>query len=204
MGVTAQTVAYADGNNGVVYPITDRRLHDYITSGNSGIVHGCAITLNGGNKLHITAGWGIARGCIFTVTEQDINITMASTGTAIGYAFLRISTSASTAEFITATGATFSPDSLRHDDLTANDGVYEMAIAQYSVTTSTASNLEVIAPTVPAVGGGGDVMPKSGGEFTGNVQAYSIRRATKGLRNSTVTDALGAPVSTIELYYRRK
>ena len=134
MSIMVHQVPYTGGTNGQVYPITDRRLIDFISSGKSGVVTGCDITNPSGNTLSIASGWGIAKGCIFTIAAENVSATVASSGTMLGELILQVDTVNSTASWITNVGN--SATVLTEDDLTASDGVYEILFADYQIDTA--------------------------------------------------------------------
>ena len=150
MSVTVHQVPYAGGTNGQVYPITDRRLIDFISSGASGVVVGCNVTNPSDNNLQISSGWGIAKGCIFTIATETVVATLAGSGSHFGELILTIDTSNSTAAW--STTVVDGPTPLTEDDLTASDGTYQMLFATYDVDTVSISNLQEEFATISPAG----------------------------------------------------
>lgn len=134
MSVTVHQVPYTGGANGQVYPITDRRIIDYMARKESGVVVGCEVTNGGGNTLNISSGWGIASGCVFTIANESVTAALSASGSHTGELILVIDTTAGTGSFRTTAGEY--PSDLEQDDLTAGDGVYEILFATYAVSTS--------------------------------------------------------------------
>lgn len=148
MSIIAHTVGYVDGDNGQVFPITDRRIFDRLSHRESGIISGCEITHVSANTVHITDGWGIASGCVFTIGAEDISVELAPSGELAGWLYARISTTASSAEFVSEVGVEFDPEDLRQDDLTTGDGIFEIPLATYTATTTGLNDFDVIAPAI--------------------------------------------------------
>lgn len=134
MSLIVHQVPYVSGQNGQVYPITDRRLIDFAAKGQSGVVTGCGVTNPSGNTLAIATGWGIASGCIFSIASETVQAEAASSGMEVGELILQVDTSASTGTWITNHGS--STSALTQDDLTAADGIYQIRFATYQIDTS--------------------------------------------------------------------
>lgn len=134
MSLIVHQVPYVSGQNGQVYPITDRRLIDFAAKGQSGVVIGCEVTNPSGNTLEIATGWGIASGCIFSIASETVQAEAASSGTEVGELILQVDTSASTGTWITNHGS--STSALTQDDLTSADGIYQIRFATYQIDTS--------------------------------------------------------------------
>lgn len=146
MSVTAHQVYYLGTSNGEVPPIADRRIYDFIARGESGVVAGCTVTNPSGNTLNIATGWGIARGCIFSIANESVTAEVASAGTQGGKLVLHIDTTNSTAEFETRVND-ISP--MEEDDLTTSEGVFEIQFAEYDIDTAgTISDLTETYATV--------------------------------------------------------
>lgn len=134
MSLIVHQVPYVSGQNGQVYPITDRRLIDFAAKGQSGVVTGCEVTNPSSNTLAIATGWGIASGCIFSIASETVQAEAASSGTEVGELILQVDTSASAGTWITNHGS--STSALTQDDLTTADGIYQIRFATYQIDTS--------------------------------------------------------------------
>ena len=174
MSVTVHQVEYTGSTNGQVYPITDRRIIDFLTRSNSGVVTGCEITNPSGNTLDIATGWGVASGCAFTIVSESVSAEVATSGTQIGELILVIDTTSSTAALETRVGNSLSV--LTQDDLTASDGVYEMRLATYDIdTVGTITNLTETYDTITP----GDTLPfEFGIDSNGNYGYIKVGEST--------------------------
>lgn len=102
-----------------------------------------------GNTVVIGSCWGIAKGAIFTITQEAITVgDTAGTGETVnGRIKLKIDTSTSTAQLIreeVPNGGTL--PALQTTNITAADGIYEMALCTYVATLSSVSSVTRVAP----------------------------------------------------------
>ena len=148
MSTIVHQVPYFPGQqDGQVFPITDRRWIHFADMNQSGVVNGCHVTNPSLNNLAIASGWGIACGCIFTVSSETVVANVASSGTQLGELILQVDTNTSTGTWITTAVDSSTP--LTQDDLTAADGVYEILFATYQIDTSgNITDLQEEFPTV--------------------------------------------------------
>ena len=118
----------------------------------SGFIYGCTVTLKSANVLRIAAGHGVIAGRKFTIEAQDINIQLTGSGTIKGrvYIHLDLSNVANPIQILTETAGTLTPP-IQNDDVNINNGVYEFNACEFTVGTSTISNLVNVAPLFGAL-----------------------------------------------------
>lgn len=148
MSITAHQVQnFSESDpNGQVVPVVDRRLYDFLL-GSSGIVTGGAITLVGGSTLHITSGWGVIKGCLFSISEQDIPAALSSSGTQTGILYIDLDTTNNTIEFGSKVGDT----TLIQEDINTNGSKYQLGLCTYTADMVSVSNVSVIVPTISKI-----------------------------------------------------
>lgn len=137
-----------------VTPIDDALVYQTAIS-DSGIIYGAAVTLSGTNTLHVSAGYGIASGRFFEVFESDIIVPLASSGTLNGQLYIHMDL-ASASEPISIEFQTASTLTPMQQDANVNvtNGVYEIQLATFKISTSTISGLTYTAPIVSGAGAG--------------------------------------------------
>ena len=118
----------------------------------SGFIYGCAVTLKSANVLRIAAGHGVIAGRKFTIEAQDINIQLTGSGTVKGrvYIHLDLSNVISPIQILTETAGTLTPP-IQNDDVNIINGIYEFNVCEFTVGTSTISDLVNVAPTFGAM-----------------------------------------------------
>lgn len=114
----------------------------------SGIIYGATVTIKNATTLHIAAGHGIICGRKFTISAQDISVTLASSGTKKGrvYIHMDLSNTSTPIQFMTEVADSLS-NVIQEADANITNGVYEFNLATFNVGTSSLSNLENVAPT---------------------------------------------------------
>lgn len=120
--------------------------------GTGGIAYGCTTTLASSNTLHIAAGHGVICGRKFTVYESNIAVQLASSATSLVgrlYIHLDLSNPDEPIQLMTETGATLTPP-ITDANVNITNGVYEINLATFTVSTSTISNLVNVFPTIGA------------------------------------------------------
>lgn len=140
---TNQTVSAQD--DALVYQTAVRQ---------SGIIYGCEVTIKNATTLHIGAGHGIICGRKFTVTAQDISITLPGFGTARGrlYIHMDLSNASAPVTFSTEVAASLTAP-IQEDDCNITNGIYEFNLVTIDVSTSTISNLVNVAPQASSTPG---------------------------------------------------
>lgn len=225
--VTLHTI---DG--GTVNAINDALLYDFII-GQNGIATGATVTSEGALLLHINSGWGVIKGRIFSIEAETVSATSSTSGTVKGRLILQIDITNTTnpIEFVTQAATTL--PALQQEDINGNGTIYQLPIATYDVNEVAVANLQMVAPVVEAVkqqidsvrstanaaqstanaaqntanaaqNTANNAMPKSGGNFTGNVVAYGSNRRGGNIRNIETCDSGWGGVSTNRIITIRK
>lgn len=142
MGISLVTYA-----NASVTPQDDALVYQTAIA-QSGVIFGCVVTIKDATTLHITAGHGVICGRKFTVTAQDISVSLSGSGTKKGrlYVHMDLANAATPIQFMTQVANTLS-DVVQEDDANITNGIYEFNLALFDVGTSSISNLAYVAPT---------------------------------------------------------
>lgn len=135
MSVTLHTV-----DNGTVNAINDAKFYEQLTNAVSGVVAGGVCTAAGGLIVHITSGWGIVKGRLFTIDAEDITVEPSASGTVNGRLKMVIDLAATPVISFESERARSLP-SLVQEDLNAGGTVYELALRTYSVGELAVSDL---------------------------------------------------------------
>lgn len=178
--VTLHTI---DG--GTVNAINDALLYDFII-GQNGIATGATVTSEGALLLHIDSGWGVIKGRIFSIEAETISATPSTSGTVKGRLILQIDITNTTNPIAFVTQAAATLPALQQEDINNAGTIFQLPIATYDVNEVALSNLQMVAPVVEAVkqqidsvrsaasaaqNTANNAMPKSGGTFTGGINA---------------------------------
>ena len=117
--------------------------------GAGGLIYGGEVTVKNANTLHINAGHGIICGRKFTIFDSDIPVTLSSSGDLLGrmYIHLDLSNASDPIEILVETGQSLSP-LVQDEDVNIVNGIYDVNIATFGVSTSTISNLRNVYPKV--------------------------------------------------------
>ena len=118
----------------------------------SGFIYGGAVTLKSANVLHIAAGHGAVAGRKFTVDASDISVELTGSGTLKGrlYVHLDLSNTENPIQLLTERAASLTPP-VQSADVNITNGVYEFNVCEFTVGTSTLSDLVNVAPTFGTV-----------------------------------------------------
>lgn len=130
-----------------VTPKTDGIIQD-ASIGQNGIFYGCSVTASG-NSLHIDGGYGLIKGRYFEIDATTVPVTLATSDTLLGrlYVKLDLSNTEAPIRVLTATGETL--PSLEQDvDANFDDGVWEMELATFNITTTEISDLAETYQTI--------------------------------------------------------
>lgn len=148
MSVTAHQVQndVVTNPNGQVVPVVDRRLYDFLI-GSSGIVTGGAITLVGGSTLHITSGWGVIKGCLFSISEQDVPVALSTSGTQTGILYLDLDITNNSISFDSKVGDI----TLTQEDINTNGVEYQLGLCTYTADDISVSNIVRIVQTITPI-----------------------------------------------------
>lgn len=128
-------------DNGVVNAINDAKYYEKLTNSMCGIVEGGVVTIVSANTLHITSGWGIILGRLFTINAEDINVETSASGTVNGRLKMVIDLSNPDTPISFASEARSSLPALTQEDLNNGGYVYEYALATYSIDELNATNI---------------------------------------------------------------
>ena len=117
--------------------------------GAGGIIYGGEVTVKNANTLHINTGHGIICGRKFTIYDSDIPVTLSSSGDLLGrlYIHLDLSNASDPIEILVETGQSLSP-LVQDEDVNIVNGIYDVNIATFNVSTSTVSDLRNVYPKV--------------------------------------------------------
>lgn len=115
----------------------------------SGMIYGGNVTIKNANTLHITAGHGALCGRKFTIEEADIPVILTSSGTLNGrlYIHMDLSDTGSPISLEVERAASLTPV-IQQSNVNINDGIYEINLATFQISTSTLSNLAYVAPFI--------------------------------------------------------
>lgn len=115
----------------------------------SGMIYGGNVTIKNANTLHISAGHGALCGRKFTIEEDDIPIILTSSGTLNGRLYIHMDLS-DTGEPISlqVERANSLTPVIQQTNVNINDGIYEINLATFTISTSTVSDLNYVAPFI--------------------------------------------------------
>lgn len=124
-----------------VTPMDDAIVRD-AGIGASGILYGCGVTASG-NVLTVAAGYGLIKGRLFQITETELTVTLSSGSDLYGriYIQLDLSNTDTPVSILTDTNSTETYTLTQEDDANYTDGIYEISLATFTVTTSEISGL---------------------------------------------------------------
>lgn len=134
--------------NSTVTPQDDALIYENALHA-SGMIYGGNVTIKNANTLHITAGHGALCGRKFTIEEADIPVILTSSGTLNGrlYIHMDLSDTGSPISLEIERAASLTPV-IQQSNVNINDGIYEINLATFQISTSTVSNLVNVAPFI--------------------------------------------------------
>lgn len=134
--------------NSTVTPQDDALIYENALPA-SGMIYGGNVTIKNANTLHITAGHGALCGRKFTIEEADIPVILTSSGTLNGrlYIHMDLSDTGSPISLEIERAASLTPV-IQQSNVNINDGIYEINLATFQISTSTVSNLVNVAPFI--------------------------------------------------------
>lgn len=139
MAITAYQVAYSSSTgNGLVTPVVDRRLYEFLLLNTVGVADGIAVT-NSGTNLIVSSGWGVIKGCVFGVTAETISATKPASGSASGRLLIELDATNGTIQFKTQQGSTL--PALTQEDINGSGSVYQMELATYTISATDITGL---------------------------------------------------------------
>lgn len=134
--------------NSTVTPQDDALVYENALPG-SGMIYGGNVTIKNANTLHVTAGHGALCGRKFTIEETDVPVQLTSSGTLNGRLYIHMDLS-NVDEPITLEverASTLTPP-VQQSNVNITDGIYEIDLATFQISTSTISNLDYVAPFI--------------------------------------------------------
>lgn len=134
--------------NSTVTPQDDALVYENALPG-SGMIYGGNVTIKNANTLHVTAGHGALCGRKFTIEETDVPVQLTSSGTLNGRLYIHMDLS-NVDEPITLEverASTLTPP-VQQSNVNITDGIYEINLATFQISTSTISNLVYVAPFI--------------------------------------------------------
>lgn len=134
--------------NSTVTPQDDALIYENALPA-SGMIYGGNVTIKNANTLHISAGHGALCGRKFTIEEDDIPIILTSSGTLNGRLYIHMDLS-DTGEPISleVERANVLTPVIQQSNVNINDGIYEINLATFTISTSTVSDLNYVAPFI--------------------------------------------------------
>lgn len=134
--------------NSTVTPQDDALIYENALPG-SGMIYGGNVTIKNANTLHMTAGHGALCGRKFTIEETDVPVQLTSSGTLNGRLYIHMDLS-NVDEPITLEverASTLTPP-VQQSNVNITDGIFEINLATFQISTSTISNLVYVAPFI--------------------------------------------------------
>lgn len=133
-------------NGAMVPPTADARLYELLSGGTVGIVQGCKVTSLGGNQLQIASGWGVCLGRVFQIEQETVNTAVSTGGEVSGRLLLSIDVSGSDTPAALVTQAQSPLPELVQENINQDGTIYQMPLAEYTVSELAVSNLKEVAP----------------------------------------------------------
>ena len=184
MAITAYQVAYSQSTgNGLVTPVVDRRLYEFLLLNTVGVADGVAVT-NSGTNLIVSSGWGVIKGCVFGVTAETISATKPASGSANGRLLIELDATNGTIQFKTQQGSTL--PALTQEDINRSGSVYQMELATYTIS---ATDITGLTQTYEQLQSAQNII----GEITSIIQPLQTKLDTieTGAQVNTVTSVAG-------------
>lgn len=173
MSITLHTV-----DNGTVNAIDDAKFYEELTNSLSGLVAGGVCTIVSANTIHITSGWGLILGRLFTIEAEDIPVQVSASGTVNGRLKMVIDLSTPDTPISIESEARSSLPALTQEDLNNGGFVYEFALATYNVDELNVTNLVSNTPI--------SITPISAGDK--NVMSYRGQNPIASVTDDTVAN----------------
>lgn len=140
------TLYQIDGT--LVPPVADARLYELLSGGAVGIVQGCEVTSLGGNQLQITSGWGVCLGRVFQIEQETVNAAVSTGGEVPGRLMISIDVSGGETPAALVTQAQSPMPELVQENINQDGSIYQIPIAEYTVSELAISGLKEVAPRV--------------------------------------------------------
>ena len=144
MADNIRLITYAEQT---VTPMNDAILQDVGVEQN-GILYGVGISASE-NTLSLTSGYGVIKGRLFQVNASNITVQLSSGATVNGRLHIRLdlSNQSEPISIIAQTGDSISTLT-QEEDANYTNGVYEMELATFTVSTTEVSNVQRVARTI--------------------------------------------------------
>ena len=134
--------------NSTVTPQDDALIYENALPG-SGMIYGGNCTIKNANTIHVTAGHGALCGRKFTIEETDVPVILTSSGTLNGRLYIHMDLSDTENPIsLEVERANVLTPVVQQSNVNINDGVYEINLATFTISTSTISNLVYVAPFI--------------------------------------------------------
>lgn len=145
--MSIQLVTY---NDKTVTPQDDALVYDAALR-KSGMMYGADITIQSSTSLHISSGHGVIAGRKFTIDAENINVSLAGSGTLKGrlYVHLDLSNIANPIQILSQIASTLT-DPIQEVDANITNGIYEFNLCTFDVSTTSISNLVDVTPRYKA------------------------------------------------------
>ena len=139
-----------------VEPLDDALVYETAIGG-GGVIYGCTATLANSNTLHVNAGHAIICGRKLTIAEDDIPVTLATSGTLKGRLYLQLDLSNTTApaQMLVETGSSLTPP-VQDENVNIINGTYEIDLYHFTVSPVEISGLTKMFTQI--TGGGADLI----------------------------------------------
>ncbi len=136
----AATIRLVTFSGQTVTPKNDAIVYD-ASIGRCGVFYGCDVTASG-NTIYVSSGYGMIRGRFFEIEASTLPVTLASTDTLLGRLYIRLdlSNTEEPLQLLTVTGSSL-PALEQDADANFVDGVWEMELATFTVTTTEVSGV---------------------------------------------------------------
>lgn len=143
----AATIRLVTFSGQTVTPKNDAIVYD-ASVGRCGVFYGCDVTASG-NTIYVSSGYGMIRGRFFEIEASTLSVTLASTDTLSGRLYVRLDLSNLDSPIQLLTYTDSSLPALEQDaDANYIDGVWEMELATFSVTTTEVTGLTETYETI--------------------------------------------------------
>lgn len=144
MADNIRLITYAEET---VTPKDDAIIQD-IGVGRSGILNGVEVSASG-NTIVLTGGYGVIKGRLFQVNASSVTVQLSSGSTLLGRLYIRLDLSNQNEpiSILIETGSTLR-GLTKEEDANYTDGIYEMEMATFSVSSTEILNLKRTAQII--------------------------------------------------------
>lgn len=144
----SETILLKQYDGATVTPKDDAIVYDAIIK-ESGILEGCDFTYLGAGQIRISEGRGIIKGRQFVVQSHTITVDLSVADTQPGriYIHMELNNTVTPIQILSVTAVAL-PDLVQEEDCNLTNGVYEIELATYNVTTLAVENLQKTATVI--------------------------------------------------------